>query len=222
MRNIIKIKRVWALLLATAICLSSAQARQQQAPPTPPSAPIPSASGQDSSQGPVSPIAAPITTVTGGFAPSVGGAGSAQSQFSSGLYVSEQADSNVQGSSAISAWQPITDFGGHFSLQRMKANSTLVIRYSGGAQIDPLNSQFDNSFHQIEANQIIQFRRWTLSLDDLFGYFTRIVIRIFWRWRGRFVTFGHDFYRSKCSAKPDHSHAVWRADQQYGIGSDPG
>lgn len=170
MRNIIKIKRVWALLLATAICLSSAQARQQQAPPTPPSAPIPSASGQDSSQGPVSPIAAPITTVTGGFAPSVGGAGSAQSQFSSGLYVSEQANSNVQGSSAISAWQPITDFGGHFSLQRMKANSTLVIRYSGGAQIDPLNSQFDNSFHQIEANQIIQFRRWTLSLDDLFGY----------------------------------------------------
>jgi hypothetical protein len=160
--------RYWVPLLMAAFCLSSAGAQQQQAPPT---TPVPPAGGQNSGQEPASPVAAPFPTVTGGFAPSAGEIGNSQNQLAAGFFVNEQGDSNFGIGAAPNGWQAITNFGGHLSMQRMQANSSFSLNYSGGVQIDPSNSQLDNFFNQFEVNQTIQFRRWTLSLDDVFGFY---------------------------------------------------
>lgn len=159
------IQRSCVAMLLAGLCLSVAQARQQQPPPSAPTA------GQSSGQEPASPVASSFPTVTGGFAPSATEVGNSQNQLRAGILVGEQADSNFGNSATPFGWDAITNLGGNLFLQRTQANSSFTFNYSGGVQIASPNSQLDNFFNQFEVNQIIQFRRWSLSLDDVLGYY---------------------------------------------------
>jgi hypothetical protein len=169
MRRIIKLG--WALLVVAALCLPLANAQQQAPPPT---TPVPlggsQQSGQSTQQQPASPVASASTTVTGGLAPSVGDSGDTQRQITAGLNFSELFDSNFQNLAGTPGWDELSTIGGHLELHRLGAGTDLMVHYIGGGYIDAQNSQNDSSYHQLEVSEILQFRRWTLSLDNLFAY----------------------------------------------------
>jgi len=170
MRRITKL--IWFPLVVTAFCLSVAHAQQQQTPP--PTSPVPTGgsqqSGQSTQQQPASPVASASTTVTGGLAPSVGDSGDTHSQITAGLTFSELFDSNFQNASGTPGWDELSTIGGHMELHRTGASTDFMVRYVGGGYIDAQNSVNDSSYHQLEASETLQFRRWTLTLDDLFNY----------------------------------------------------
>jgi hypothetical protein len=171
-------KRLWALILAAAVCLpaSWAQGQQQQqgtqSQTTGPTTPVPPVTsgqqGQD--QAPVSPIAAPPEAVTGPFAPSVQGTGETRSMFQVGFHVSETVDSNPLGLSNASAWDLITDFGGHVDLQRVRSTSDLKLSYNGGGIVYDKYSQYDGFYQGLTVSDQIEYRSWTLHLTDQFSY----------------------------------------------------
>ena len=91
-------KRMWAPILAAAVCVASAQAQQQQQPPPPPppttnptqparlpTTPVQPITNPDGSQSgsngdTASPIQTTASVVTGGLAPSVGESNEERSQ----------------------------------------------------------------------------------------------------------------------------------------------
>jgi hypothetical protein len=170
------IKRFWAPLLLATLCLPAVRAQQQTPPPTTnptsPTAPIPAAGSQDTKQQePASPVQVASPTVTGAIAPSLGETGDTQSQFTGGLIFSELFDSNYQNlSGAAPGWNELTTVGGHIELHRVGASTDLLVRYVGGGYIDPQNSSFDTSYHQLEIGETLNFRRWSLKLDDVVSY----------------------------------------------------
>ena len=109
-------------------------------------------------------------TVTGVVKPVVGEAGDTHSQITGGVRVSELFDSNFQNLSGWNGWDELTSLSGHVELHRMRAGTDLSVRYVGGGYIDTRNSNFDSTYHQFEATDTIQFRRWSLRLDDVFSY----------------------------------------------------
>jgi len=167
-------KYLWAPLLMAALCLPAARAQQQQPPPTnpvPPVAPVPAAGSQQTNQQePVSPVVTSSPTVTGVVKPVVGEAGDTHSQITGGVKFSELFDSNLQNLSGGNGWDELTTLSGHVELHRVRAGTDLTFRYVGGGYIDPKNSNFDSTYHQFEATDTIQFRRWSLRLDDVFSY----------------------------------------------------
>ncbi len=171
MRNLTK--RFWTPIILAALFLSVAQARpQQQAPPAksdPPTSPLPPA-GQKADQEPAAPIATPTQTVTGGFAQTIGGSEETASRFLLGFTASELYDSNAPNGTLITSADEFTNISAHFDLHRIRQSSDLSFRYVGGGYLDAQHPQFNASYHQFEANQTIQFRRWKLKLDDLFSY----------------------------------------------------
>jgi hypothetical protein len=176
MRQIIK--HLCAPLLLAAVCLSPAIARQQQTPPpttgpTTPVAPVAptAAAGKTATkqEEPASPVVGSPPTVTGSLAPNVGDTGDAHSELTAGLIFSELFDSNYQNLNGSSGWNELTTIGGHMELHRMGAGNDLIVRYVGGGYIDPKNSAIDTSYHQLDASESFQFRRWTLTLDDVFS-----------------------------------------------------
>jgi hypothetical protein len=177
MRRAVKI--LWAPLLMAAVCLPPAQALQQQTPPpttnpVPPAAPVPAAGSQQAGQGaqqpPASPVQGAAPTVTGGLAASVGESGDVHSQITGGLQFSELFDSNFQDLGGNFGWDELSTIGGHMEIHRTGASTDLMVRYVGGGYIDPKNSPFDSTYQQLEVAETLQFRRWSLKLDDLFSY----------------------------------------------------
>src|SRR5882724_6304395 len=168
-------KHLWAPLLMAALCLPAVRAQQQQPPPptnpVPPAGPVPAAGSQQTNQQePVSPVVTGSPTVTGVVKPVVGEAGDTHSQITGGVRVSELFDSNFQNLSGGNGWDELTSLSGHVELHRMRAGTDLSVRYVGGGYIDTRNSNFDSTYHQFEATDTIQFRRWSLRLDDVFSY----------------------------------------------------
>ncbi len=172
-------KFAWVPILMAAMCLPSAKAQQQQTPPpptnpVPPAAPIPATGSQQAGQGtqqtPASPVQGAAPTVTGGLAASVGESGDIHSQLTGGLQFSELFDSNFQNLAGSSGWDELSTIGGHLELNRVGASTDLMVRYVGGGYIDPKNSPFDTTYQQLEVSETLQFRRWSLKLDDLFSY----------------------------------------------------
>jgi len=171
------IKRVMVLPMAAAFCLLATQA-QQVPPPTNPTSPAGAQNNGQAGPGsttsgetPTSPVATPAVVVTGGLAPTVVENALANSQLQIGFQVGAEAASNLEFLGNLTGWQPILNFGGHMYLQKSTSNSQLTLRYTGGGVIYPSASGFNNSYQQIEANEAIEFRRWVLTLDDLFGYY---------------------------------------------------
>jgi hypothetical protein len=165
-------KLMWAPMIVAALCAPFAQAQQQQTPP-PPTSPVPTGSSQQSGQStqlPASPVQSASTTVTGGLAPTVGDSGDIHSQITAGLTFSELFDSNFQDASGTTGWDALSTIGGNFALRRTGATTDFVVHYTGGGYIDAQNSANDSSYHQFEVSETLQFRRWTLTLDDLFNY----------------------------------------------------
>ena len=173
-------KRIWAPILAVVVCLAPAQAQQQQTPPptsnpTQPVAPVqpitnPGNSQPSSNDGPASPIQTPPTVVTGGFAPRVGDVSDERSQINIGFQVGESIDSNFAGTSISGGWNEVTNFGGHFDLHLLGRSSDLMFHYAGGGMLDAQDSSLDTMYHQFEVSESLQFRRWSLHLDDSFSY----------------------------------------------------
>jgi hypothetical protein len=171
-------KRMWVPILAAAVCLASAKAQQPPPPttnPTPPATPVqpitnPNGQQSGSNGDPASPIQTTATVVTGGLAPSVGEAGDERSQIRIGVQAAESYDSNFSGKAAPGSWNAISSFGGHLELHRMGRSSDMMFRYAGGGSLDDQNSSLDITYHQFEASEMMQFRRWSLRLDDLFSY----------------------------------------------------
>jgi hypothetical protein len=173
-------KRIWIPILAAAVCLVSAQAQQQQTPPptsnpVQPVAPIqpitsPDNKPPDSNSGPASPLATPQTVVTSGFAPTVGGFSDEHSQVLMGFQVGEAINSNFGGVPNTTSWNDVTNFGAHFDLSFLGRSSTLTMRYAGGGMIDAQDTGLDATYHQFEVSESLQFRRWSLHLDDAFSY----------------------------------------------------
>jgi hypothetical protein len=174
-------KRIWAPILAVVVCLAPAQAQQQQTPPpttanpTQPVTPLQPITNPDnkqpgSTEGPASPLATPPTVVTGGFAPKVGDIGDERSQLLIGFQVGESIDSNFGAVTTPSGWNDITNFGAHLDLNFLGRSSDLKLRYAGGGMIDAQNSNLDTTYHQFEASESLQFRRWSLQLGDTFSY----------------------------------------------------
>ena len=162
------IKKLWTPLLVAGLCLPLARA-QQQAPPTPPASSGAPASAPGN-QEPASPVAGALPVVTGSIAPSVGELGDIRNQFTGGLVFSELFDSNFQNLSSSTGWDALTTVGGHLELHRVGSNTDLMVRYVGGGYIDAEDSSFDTSYHQVEAGETLNFRRWSLKLDDVFSY----------------------------------------------------
>src|SRR5579864_3524854 len=160
---------VGAVLVLAVVCLPGAHAQQQTTPPTNTQTP-PAGSQGGSQKEPASPVLGVVPTITGGLAPNVGDSGSTQSQIKAGVQYSELFDSNFQNSNGTAGWNAISTFGGYFDLQRSGANSAQLFSYSGGAYIDPKDSSFDSSYHQLQASETLQFRRVTLQLVDSFSY----------------------------------------------------
>ena len=173
-------KRIWAPLLVVAVCLVSAQAQQQQQPPpaNPPAQPTtpvqpitnPDNKQQGTNDEPASPLQQAATVVTGGIAPTAGETNEAGSQVLFGFQAAESFDSNYLGTAIPGAWNDITSFGGHVDLHRIGPTSDLLFRYAGGGAFDPQNSSLNTMYHQFEAAETLQFRRWSLRFDDLFSY----------------------------------------------------
>ncbi len=173
-------KRIWAPLLVVAVCLVSAQAQQQQQPPpaNPPAQPTtpvqpitnPDNKQQGTNDEPASPLQQAATVVTGGIAPTAGETNEAGSQVLFGFQAAESFDSNYLGTAIPGAWNDITSFGGHVDLHRIGPTSDLLFRYAGGGALDPQNSSLNTMYHQFEAAETLQFRRWSLRFDDLFSY----------------------------------------------------
>ena len=158
-----------ALFVLAVVCLPAAHARQQTTPPT--DTQTPPGTGQGGQQKePASPVLGVVPTITGGLSPNVGDSGSTQSQIKAGVQYSELFDSNFQNSNGTAGWNAISIVGGYFDLQRSGANSAQLFSYSGGAYIDPKNSAFDSSYHQLQASETLQFRRLTLQLVDSFSF----------------------------------------------------
>jgi hypothetical protein len=169
MRRITKL--MWVPMIVAALCLPVAHAQQQTPPP--PTSPVPAGGSQQSGQStqqPASPVQSASTTVTGGLAPNVGDSGDIQSQITAGLTFSELFDSNFQNTSGTTGWDELSTVGGNFALHRTGAVTDFMVRYTGGGYIDAQNSANDSSYHQLEVSETLQFRRWTLTLDDLFNY----------------------------------------------------
>jgi hypothetical protein len=164
-------KMMWAPMVVAALCVPASRAQQQQAPP-PPTSSAPTGGSQQSGQGtqPASPVQSASTTVTGGLAPTVGDSGDIHSQITAGLTFSELFDSNFQNASGTTGWDELSTVGGNFALRRTGATTDFMVRYVGGGYIDAQNSGNDLSYHQLEVSETLQFRRWTLTLDDLFNY----------------------------------------------------
>jgi len=167
MRRITKL--MWGPMVVAALCLPVARAQQQTPPPT---TPPPAGGSQQSGQGtqPASPVQSASTTVTGGLAPNIGDSGDIHSQITAGLTFSELFDSNFGNTSGTSGWDELSTIGGNFALHRTGATTDFMVRYIGGGYIDAQNSVNDSSYHQFEVSETLQFRRWTLTLDDLFNY----------------------------------------------------
>jgi hypothetical protein len=168
MRRVTKL--MWAPIIAAALCVSFASAQQQAPPPT---TPVPAGGSQQSGQStqPASPVQSASATVTGGLAPNIGDSGDTHSQITAGLTFSELFDSNFQNiSGTTTGWDELSSVGGNFALRRTGAISDFTVRYVGGGYIDARNSGNDLSFHQLEVSETLLFRRWTLTLDDLFNY----------------------------------------------------
>jgi hypothetical protein len=158
------------------------RAQQQQPPPPPqgtnptqPTAPIQPIGSSDKKQpgsndGPVAPVQGPNQVVTGGLAPSVGNTSEQVSQIRFGFQAGELFDTNFAGVPTPSGISDITNFGGHLELHRLGPSSHLFVRYEGGGFIDAQNSSLNAAYHEMEASELIQFRRWSLHLDDLFSY----------------------------------------------------
>ncbi len=174
-------KRIWGPILALVVCLATAQAQQQQAPPppttnpTPPVAPVqpitnPGNSQPASNEGPASPIATPQQVVTGGFTPNVGEVSDERSQFLFGFQVGESFDSDFAGTTVSNGWNDITNFGAHLDLHLLGRSSDLMFHYAGGGVVDAQDSSLDTMYHQFEVSETLQFRRWSLHLDDSFSY----------------------------------------------------
>jgi hypothetical protein len=174
-------KRIWAPILAAAACVLSAQAQDQQPPPPPttsptqPAAPVqpitnPANKQSGSNAEPASPVQSTSTVVTGGLAPSAGETSSERSQIQIGLQAAESFNSNYSGTTVPGAWSEVTNFGGHLELHRIGRTSDMMFRYAGGGAVDAQNSSLNKMYHQFEASQMFQFRRWSLRLDDLFSY----------------------------------------------------
>jgi hypothetical protein len=168
MRRIAKL--MLAPMIVAALCVQVAHAQQQQTPP--PTSPAPAGGSQQSGQStqPASPVQSASTTVTGGLAPTVGDSGDTHSQITAGLTFSELFDSNFQNASGTPGWDELSTIGGNFALHRTGATTDFMLRYTGGGYIDAQNSMNDSSYHQLEVSETLQFRRWTLTLDDLFNY----------------------------------------------------
>jgi hypothetical protein len=172
-------KRLWAPILAAAMCLPAgwAQGQQQQqgtqSQTTGPTTPVPPVTsgqqGQD--QAPVSPIVAPASEpVTGAYAPTVEAAGETRSMFQFGLHASATADSDALGLSNGAGWDYITDFGGHLDLQRIRKTSELTLSYIGGGIVYDKQSEYDGFYQGLTVSDQIEFRNWTLHLTDQFSY----------------------------------------------------
>ena len=168
MRRITKL--MWAPMIVAALCMPVAHAQQQTPPPS--TTPVPAGGSQQSGQGtqPASPVQSASTTVTGGLAPNVGDSGDTHSQITAGLSFSELFDSNFLNASGTTGWDELSTVSGHFELHRTGATTDFMVRYVGGGYIDAQNSANDASYHQLEVSETLQFRRWTLTLDDLFNY----------------------------------------------------
>lgn len=172
MKRLTKILRAAALVGMLCLPAAHAQQQQQQPPPdqtqqTPPARP--GANGQGADQPPVSPVAGTTPTVTGGLAAGVGETTDTHSHILLGFQVSELLDTNVNNAGVTPGVDEITNFGAHFDLHHMRANSDFMLRYTGGGLIDVRNSQFNSMYHQFEVAQTIRFRRWSLQLGDLFS-----------------------------------------------------
>ncbi len=171
-------KRIWFPILAAAVCLVSAQAQQQQPPPTnpgQPSQPVQPITNpenkQPASKGePASPVQTTPPVVTGGLTPSIGEVSEERNNVRFGFQVGEFFDSNFPGVTVPGKWNEITNFGGHIDLHRMGRSSDLMFRYAGGGLLDPQTSGLNTTYHQFEAGEMLQFRHWSLRLDDLFSY----------------------------------------------------
>ncbi|MFZ0821010.1 MAG: hypothetical protein WAM91_13135, partial [Candidatus Acidiferrales bacterium] len=180
-------KRMWAPILAAAVCVASAQAQQQQQPPPPPppttnptqpaqpTTPVQPITNPDGSQSgsngdTASPIQTTASVVTGGLAPSVGESNEERSQIRIGVQAAESFDSNFPGAATPGMWNEISNFGGHLELHHTGRTSEMMFRYAGGGLLDAQNSGFDKMYHQFEVAEAVQFRRWSLRLDDLFSY----------------------------------------------------
>jgi len=172
-------KRLWTPILAAVVCVVSVQAQQQQPPPTtnptPPATPVQPITNPDNKQPasnsePASPLQTPTSVVTGGLAPSVGGGSEDRSQIRIGVQAAESFDSNFQGSTVPGNWNEISNFAGHLELHRIGRTSEMMLRYAGGGLLDYQHSGFDSTYHQFEASEKMQFRRWSFQLDDLFSY----------------------------------------------------
>jgi hypothetical protein len=168
MRRITKL--MWAPMIAAALCVPGVRAQQQQTPP--PTSPVPASGSAQSGQTtqPASPVQSASTTVTGGLAPNVGDSGDTHSQITGGLSFSELFDSDFQNAGGKTGWDELSTIGGHFELHRTGATTDFMVKYVGGGYIDAQNSANDASYHQLEVSETLQFRRWTLTLDDLFNY----------------------------------------------------
>jgi hypothetical protein len=164
MRRITKL--LWAPMIVAALCVPVAHAQAQQTPPVPTN---PAPSGGQGTQ-PVSPIQSASTTVTGGLAPNVGDSGDTRSQITAGLTFSELFDSNFLNTAGTAGWDELSTIGGNFQLHRLGASTDLMVHYTGGGYIDAQDSSNDSSYHQFELSETLRFRRWTLTLDDLFNY----------------------------------------------------
>jgi hypothetical protein len=166
MRRITKL--MWAPMIAAALCVPVVHAQQQTPPPT---APVP-AGGQQAGQStqPASPVQSASATVTGGLAPNVGDSGDTHSQITAGLSFSELFDSDFLNAAGTTGWDELSTVSGHMELHRTGATTDFMVKYVGGGYIDAQNSVNDASYHQLEVSEILQFRRWTLTLDDLFNY----------------------------------------------------
>jgi hypothetical protein len=174
-------KLIWAPIFAAVVCVASVQGQQQQAPPPPttgptqPTTPVQPITNPDGKQSgsnsdPASPVQTTATVVTGGMAPSVGEVSDERSQMRIGLQAAESFDSNFQGIATPGTWNAISNFGGHLELHRMGRTSDLMFRYAGGGAFDDQNTGLNIMYHQFEASEMMQFRRWSLRLDDLFSY----------------------------------------------------
>jgi hypothetical protein len=175
-------KHIWAVMLVAAVCVSATHAQQPTAPAAPTSPTSQQSSGtsqqggqlgttgQVSGREPASPAMGPAPVVTGGLAPKAGTIGDTESQIRFGFQVGELFDTNYQVLTAPSGFDSVSILSGHFDLKRLSSNSVFGVRYAGGGYIDSRNTQFDSTFHQFDVSESIQFQRWTLTIDDLFGY----------------------------------------------------
>jgi hypothetical protein len=175
-------KQIWAPILAAGLCLTAAQAQQAPPPvkPVSPTAPLPPAdnpdkkqagsTSKDSREEPASPALAPNPVVTGGLTRRAAEISDVGSNLRLGFQVGELLDTNYQNLPTPIGLNSLTYLSGHLDMVRMRQNSNLTVRYAGGGNFDAQSPQFNSHYHEFDVSETVQFRRWTLNLNDSFSY----------------------------------------------------